>query len=252
MSRLLLVMGMLFGSLNAWAQGSPVVFDGQPVTKHGLDIRPYSQFFADSSSETPPSLAWVQQQPFQEFKSGLQYRWDSGDLRRSRQQAWLRFSITNTNSTDTIRLLAHTGVHADITQYELSRTDAPNLSRGGFLWRWDIRPLGPMAFPVVVPPQATRHYYIRVVDLFQSFDEFKLMLFTHQDFELWNAYWVQIAAILFGTMAMMLGCLLLMSTYTLYQYYLNRDQTFLYYALYAATALVWVLKMVNSRFGLGL
>jgi hypothetical protein len=43
-----------------------------------------------------------------------------------------------------------------------------------------------------------------------------------------------------------------MGTYTFYQYFLNRDRAFLYYALYAGTALVWVVKMMNSRFGLGL
>ena len=43
-----------------------------------------------------------------------------------------------------------------------------------------------------------------------------------------------------------------MGTYTFYQYFLNRDRTFLYYALYAGTAFVWVIKMMNSRFGLGL
>ena len=252
--RWLLFLALLLNVSVAFGQEKfpPVVFNGQPVTERGLDIRPYSQFFLDSSAVTNRSLAWVQQQRFYPFKDNLPYRWDTGNLIRTRQQAWIRFSITNRHSTDTIRLFAHTGAHADITQYELGQAVAPKISRGGFLWRWDIHPLGPVVFPVIVPPRATRHYYIQVVDLIQSFDEFTISLFTFRDYELWNAFWGRMAASLFGVMAMMLGCLLLMSLYTFYQYYVYRDRNFLYYALYATTAFIWVVKMVNSRFGLGL
>lgn len=248
-----LIIGLWLMGLAVLAQDGlpPIVFNGQPVTKRGLDIRPYAQFFPDSSSDPNRSLAWVRRQQFYPFKLGLRYRWDVS-IKWSRQQVWFRFSITNTHPTDTIRLYAHAGVHADITLYELSRTASPKISHAGFLWRWDSSPLGPLALPVIVPPRTTRHYYIRVVNFLRTFDELKISLLTNQDFELWNAYWVRIATHLFGAMAMILGCLLLMSTYTLYQYLLNRDRAFLYYALYACTAFVWVVKMMNSRFGLGL
>nr|WP_084757795.1 histidine kinase [Spirosoma luteum] len=229
----------------------PIIFNGQPVTSGGFDIRPNSQFFPDSSSDPNRSLAWIRQQQFYPFKPGLRYRWDVSTS-WSRQQVWFRFSITNTHPTDTVRLYAHMGVHADITLYELSRTAPPNSSHAGFLWRWDRSPLGPLALPVIVPPRTTRQYYIQVVNFVRTFNELKISLFTSRDFELWNAYWVRIAAHLFGAMAMILGCLLLMGTYTFYQYFLNRDRTFLYYALYAGTAFIWVVKMMNSRFGLGL
>ncbi|UFH57192.1 histidine kinase [Spirosoma sp. KNUC1025] len=248
-----MIFGLWLMGLTALAQAGlpPVVFNGQPVTEQGLDIRPYSQFFPDSSSNPDRSLAWVRKQHFYRFKPGLRYRWDvSTDW--SRQQVWLRFSITNTHPTDSVRLYAHAGVHADITLYELSRTVPANISRAGFLWRWNSHPLGPLALPVIVPPRTTHHYYIRVVNFVRTFDEFKISLFTRQDFKLWNASWVQIAVYLFGAMAMMLGCFLLMGTYTFYQYFLNQDRAFLYYALYASTAFVWVVKMMNSRFGLGL
>ena len=249
-----LILTVWLMSLAGWAQQSlpPMVLNGQPVTQRGMDIRPYSQFFADSSSGSNRSLAWVQQQSFQAFKPGLHYRWGATDKDRSRQQVWIRFAITNTNPTDTVQLYVHTGVHAEIAQYEVSQTAPLKIRRGGFLYRWDIRPLGPLVFPIVVPPQTTRYYYIRVVDLIQAFDDFTVSLFTSQDYDQWNAYWTRIAAPLFGVMAMMLGCLLLMSTYTFYQYYLNQDRAYLFYALYASTALVWVVKMMNSRFGLGL
>ena len=248
-----LFLGIWLSSPLAWSQVEllPVVFNGQPVTKGGLDIRPHSQFFPDSCSDPNRSLAWVRQQQFYPFKPGLRYRWDVS-TNWSQQQVWFRFSIKNTHPVDTARLYAHTGVHADITLYELAQTAPSSVSRAGFLWRWDINPLGPLVLPVVVPPQTTRHYYIQVVNFVRTFDEFKISLFTNQDYQLWNARWVRIAAHLFGAMAMILGCLLLMSTYTFYQYYLNLDRAFLYYALYASTAFVWVVKMMNSRFGLGL
>lgn len=248
-----LLLGIWLIGLTVSAQEvlPPIVFNGQPVTKRGLDIRPNSQFFPDSSSDPNRSLAWIRQQQFYPFKPDLRYRWDVS-INWSRQQVWFRFSITNTHPTDTVRLYAHMGVHADITLYELSQTASPKISQAGFLWRWDHSPLGPLALPVIVPPRTTRQYYIRVGNLVRTFDELKISLFTSQDFELWNAYWVRIAAHLFGAMAMILGCLLLMGTYTLYQYFLNRDRAFLYYALYAGTAFVWVVKMMNSRFGLGL
>jgi hypothetical protein len=53
-------------------------------------------------------------------------------------------------------------------------------------------------------------------------------------------------------MASIIGCLLLMSLYSFYQYYLNKDKAFLYYALYAALAFTWILKFANPRFELGL
>ncbi|GAB3691350.1 hypothetical protein GCM10027592_09310 [Spirosoma flavus] len=53
-------------------------------------------------------------------------------------------------------------------------------------------------------------------------------------------------------MAMIVGCLLLMSLYTLFQYYLNRDRAYLYYALYAGVAFCWIVKFADSRLALGL
>ena len=248
-----LFLGLWLVGPFAWSQAvlPPVVLNGQPVTKRGLDIRPYGQFFIDSSAVTNRSLAWVQKQKFYPFKPSLRYQWDT-DIGHSWQQVWFRFSIANTHPADTVHLYAYTGSQADITLYESGQRVPLKISRGGFLWRWNISPLGPLVLPVVVPPQAIRHYYIRVINPIRAIDEFKLSLFTDQDYERWNIWWGRTAIPLFGAMTMILGCLLLMGTYTFYQYFLSRDRTLLYYSLYASTALVWVVKMMNGRFGLGL
>ena len=255
--RSLILLTLLLNWSISFAQEKPVVladksiiFNGQPDTRRGLDIRPYSQFFADSCDVTDQSLAWVQKQKFYPFKPSLRYQWDA-DIGPSWQHVWFRFSIANTHPTDSVHVNAYTGFQADITQYESGQTVPLKISRGGFLWRWNIRTLGPLAVPVVVPPQTTRQYYIRVTNPIRALDEFKISLFTDQDYERWNIYWGRTAAPLFGAMTLILGCVLLMTTYTFYHYILSRDRAFLYYSLYAGTALLWVVKMMTSRFCLG-
>jgi two-component sensor histidine kinase len=52
-------------------------------------------------------------------------------------------------------------------------------------------------------------------------------------------------------MPMLIVCLLLMSLHTFFQYILNRDKAFLFYAFYAALAFCWMMETANPRFHLG-
>jgi sensor histidine kinase YesM len=53
-------------------------------------------------------------------------------------------------------------------------------------------------------------------------------------------------------MAIILGCLLMMSGYSLFQYILSRDFAFLYYTLYTVAACLFIILLANPRFSLGL
>lgn len=221
--------------------------------EQGISIEPYALFYENPSGDTTQPLWQVAQQRFTPAASasGIKFM-HNRQMKRTSQVVWLQFRLANTHPTDTLQLWYAGGPHAYLSLYLKSGGAFNYLAKGGMCTVPVNQPLGPFALPLIVPPLTTNHYFVRVTDYLLLFEKIAGSIYTKQSYqgylltETTNIRW------LFFAMAMIIGCLLLMSLYSFYQYYLNRDKAFLYYSLYAVLAFCWILKFANPRLELGL
>ncbi|MEJ7647068.1 MAG: histidine kinase [Chryseolinea sp.] len=241
-------------SLAAWAQSPlPITFNGQPVLDDGISVESYALFYENPFGDTLQQLSEVAQQHFIPIAPTSDTKFDNArQMKRTSQVIWLRFEVANTNQTDTLHLWYYGGVHAFISLYLKEKTSFSSVGSGGICTIAVNQRLGPFALPLLIPPHTTNCYFVRVTDYLLLFDKTAGTVNTTESYqnilinETDNIKW------LFFLMTMIIGCLLLMSLYSLYQYLLNRDKAFLYYALYAALAFCWMIEFANPRFELGL
>ena len=241
-------------SFTAWAQVPlPITFNGQPVLEQGISIESYALFYENPFGDTTQLLSEVAQQHFIPIATTSDTKFSNHrQMKRTSQVIWLRFQIANTHQTDTLRLWYYGGVHAVTALYLKDKDSFSNGGRGGLCTIPVNQPLGPFVLPLLIPPHTTNCYFVRVADYLLLFDKTAGTVNTTESYqsilinETANIKW------LFFFMTMIIGCLLLMSLYSFYQYLLNRDKAFFYYALYAALAFCWMIEFANPRFELGL
>ena len=231
----------------------PLSFYGQPVLKQGIPIESYALFYEEPSGDTAKLLTEAAQKQFVPAKSSIGVKFiNNRQMQRTSQVVWLQFKLANTHHTDTLHLWYGGGAHAYLSLF-LKRGDTfHSIAKGGMCTVPVNQPLDLFALPLVVPPNTTNHYFVRVSDYLLLFEKAAGTIHTTQSYQSHLLAEANNIRLLFFVMAMIIGCLLLMSLYSFYQYYLNRDKAFLYYALYAALAFCWILKFANPRFELGL
>ncbi|MBD2705764.1 histidine kinase [Spirosoma sp. BT702] len=241
----LLFVGSLLSRL---AIGQPIILHGQPTSKHEINIRQQTWFYEDPASDTLQTFASVRHQHFVPLsESDLPKILGHNYHIKSTRIIWLRFQLVNTHPTDTVRLWYEQGTHTISTLYD---------SSGRFIAQTGIfrrkSDSWPENLPIRVLPQKSITYYVRLIDYIRVFSTDSDLLRTPLGYaertvtEASRTKWLSIA------MAMIVGCLLLMSLYTLFQYYLNRDRAYLYYALYAGAGFCWIVKFADGRLALGL
>lgn len=235
--------------ISCWAfcqTPGPIVFNGQPVSERGIDISRQTWFYEDPATDTLQTLASVRHQRFIPLSVAQKVQ-SSGELIKSTRIVWLRFQLVNTHATDTVHVWYEPGIHALSTLYNSS---GRSIDRSGFF----AGPPGnwPRSLSLLVPPQSGSVYYVRLIDYIRVFPTDANLIYTPESYALAKVRESSLTKWLLVAMAMIVGCILLMGLYTLFQYYLNRDTTYLYYALYAGAAFCWIVKFADSRFALGL
>ncbi|MCG7857272.1 histidine kinase [Flavihumibacter sediminis] len=231
----------------------PLHFKTQPVLEHGIAVEPYALFYRSPSGDTTESIREVAQQRFisSVLIPGTKFI-HNRQMKRTTQVIWLQFQIANQHSSDTLRLWYAGGVHAYLSLYLKDNNSFSHLGDAGMCTVESNQPLGKYAMSLKIPPLTTNHYFIKVVDHLLLFEDVAGAIHTSQSYQ--SSLLAESNAVrwLFFVISMIIGCLLFMSLYSFYQYYLNLDKAFLFYALYAALAFLWILKFANPRFELGL
>jgi hypothetical protein len=242
----LVFTGLLISCWSFCQTPGPIVFNGQPVSEQGIDISRQTWFYEDPATDTLQTLASVRQQRFIPQMVAPKIH-SHGDLIKSTRIVWLRFQLVNTHATDTIHVWYEPGVHALSTLYDSS---GRLIDRSGFFARFSGN--WPRSLSILVPPQSGSVYYVRLIDYIRVFPTDSDLIYTPESYALAKIREFSITKWLLVAMSMIVGCILLMGLYTLFQYYLNRDTTYLYYALYAGAAFCWIIKFADSRLRLGL
>jgi sensor histidine kinase YesM len=250
--RSILVLVFFLASQSVLAQTPSVKLYGEPKLEHGISIEPYALVYEDPSGDTARPVNEVIKQPFLPFASAPMAEYHNIlQMKRTSQVVWLQFTIKNTHPTDTIRLWYHCGPHAAVSLYTAVNGELTYIERSGLCPPAKDQ-LRTYALPLVIPPLTTHSYFVRIADYLLLLAPITGNLETTQSYQAAlltdnsNNTWV------FFLMPMLIGCLLLMSLYMFFQFTLNRDKAFLFYALYAALAFCWMIELANPRFLLGL
>ncbi len=231
----------------------PLVFQDEPVLEQGIPVEPNALFMVYPFGSTAKLPSQLSQNEFVPAASAYGTKFiHNRQMSKTSQVVWLQFRITNTQLSDTLRLWYAGGIHAYLSLYLRNQGSFLHQGDGGMCVKKANHPLGLYAFPLIVPPLTTNHYFVQVTDHLLLFDNVGGAIHTRQSYQHQLLTEANSAKWLFFVMAMILGCMLFMCLYSGYQFFLNRDKAFLYYALYAAIALCWILKFANPRFDLEL
>jgi len=213
----------------------PIILNGQPSWRTGLNIENYTLVYEDVS-DRPLSLKEIQQQTFLPFLEN-NYRY----AKSPRIIQWLKFKVSNTNKTDTIHLILNLNVHYILRLYQQNTL----LSSKGISMEKNMADWTGLNFSL--PPQTDYTYYARmeehvryltplIVRLETAGTYFEWLNTTHYE-ERWLRF----------ILPLMAGILLLISIFGLYQYYLLKDKAFLYYFFYAISAFLLSVYFIDTR-----
>ncbi|NIJ52364.1 sensor histidine kinase [Dyadobacter arcticus] len=240
---ILIVLGLIALVDRSRSQSS--TFYGQPSGSSGIDIREQTWVYENLLNDTLADIAAVSRKSFTPLVSipeNLTYN----DFDNATKIVWKRFDIKNLHPKDTLQLWYNAGAHAILSVYN----NKGNLIAKGGLFAGGGAGAGTM--PLTVLPNSESRFYVRAIDYVRVFSYPSDILYTPEGYstflaqEVIQVKWISIA------ISMIAGCLLLMGLFTLFQYYLNRDLTYLYYAIYTFVSLAWIVKMVDYRLFLGL
>ena len=245
----LAILLLLMTVIRASGQVPPSLrFHYQPVLEQGISIEPYAWYYENPLGDTTQPLSNVAQQPFQPLSSSPHATFHNNrQMERTSQVVWLQFRITNAHPTDTLRLWYGEKVHAFLTLYRNDNGSFTRLADGSI----GSSPKK-SALPLLIPPNTTHHYFVRVADYYIVIESVAGAIHTKESYERHLLAEAENRKLLFIAMMMIIGCLLLMSLYAFFQALLTRDKAFLFYGIYASLALCWILKFAEPRFELSL
>lgn len=233
------IVAMLCSGVSLFAQDT-IVFKSQPPWNTSMDIAGYC-FFYEETTDKPLSFGEVQQQLFVPFDKQLA----SHPTNRPLLIQWYRFSVSNQSATDTLHLRVNTSAHYFTRLY----------SPGGLIAKSGIYETSVSSFDkshiqIEVTPTTTKTFWLRTEDRQGHMVPPAISLEPH--FSYMNA----IAAgqnqnrLVFLFLALLTGCLLFITLFAAYQYYLYRDKVFLWYIAYTCSAVLTGFFWMDIRLGL--
>jgi signal transduction histidine kinase len=220
----------------------PIVVHGTPDWKEGIDISTSILFYEDKE-RTLLTLAQVQQlQTLRPYAEKRNERTSNSDVTVMR--TWLKFVIQNTHPTDTARMVYNMGAHAQGFVYR----DSQLVCTGGMKYIAEGYVPHVSYLDVLVPPHSIHTYWLQVTDIEVSVMPILAELHTQHSGTRMFADSETNYKLLFFVMSILVGCLLFMTLYSLYHFWLTRDTVFGYYAIYVASAMLITWLGVEGRF----
>jgi len=220
-----------------------IVFHQQPQWKTGMNIASHT-FFYEEVDDTALSFKKVKEKTFVPFTHDLQ------QLRTGNRPLiiqWLRFTIRNASSTDTIQLRLNLSAHYFTALYDSVKL----IGRGG-AYETRVRAFDSWNLPFKILPNSTQRFWVRTEDRQNQLRPPIIFLETNFSSLRGVSQGAYTDRYLFLLLAAMAGCLFFISLYALCQYYLYRDKAFIWYIAYTTSSLVIALFWMDIRHYLGL
>lgn len=214
-------------------------FDNLPP---GLDLRPWLLSMEVMEGQVTP-----QQVPTLNFSHNVSLFHDSKKNNGKGHDCWLRLSVKNTGSEDSV-LTLFAGWHDHMYWYVQDGRQLQLLVQTGMMHdREDIRRWEHYAFPVKVPPGQTRTFYLHINN--QFFNENPLMPVLYDAMQYNNfrnatlAHFRKEAAMIFMLLGMLLVCL----TIAVINYIQLPDRSYLYFAAYMLGLILFFALRLDSK-----
>lgn len=234
MLKALFILLLISAAANVNAQ-PPLTLNGQPDWENAFELGPYTYSYQELSN-SPLSFSEIKQKHFLPFKEN-DYRY----AKSPRIVQWLKFTLSNESKTDTIHLILNLDAHYLLQLYT---GDSLISTRGTEIKTNEANRFG---LPFILSPSETHTYYAKMEEHIRYLTPFFVRLETPE------SYFSQLSAGIFQerwlrfVLPLMAGMLLLISMFGLFQFYLLRDKTFLYYFIYAFAAFLLSFYWVEDR-----
>ncbi|MES2777967.1 MAG: histidine kinase [Bacteroidota bacterium] len=233
------IVVMLCSGLNLSAQDS-IVFKSQPPWNAGRDITSHCLFY-EETTDKPLSFEEVQQQVFVPFNMRLA----SHPTNRPLLIQWYQFSISNQSATDTIHLRINTSAHYFTRLYA-----SEGLIAKSGIYETSVPSPDKSHVPISVAPSVTKTYWLRTEDRQGHMVPPAISIEPHFTYMNALAAGQHMNRLVFLFLALLTGCLLFITLFAVYQYYLYRDKVFLWYIAYTFAAVMTGFFWMDIRLGL--
>ncbi|MBC7689113.1 MAG: histidine kinase [Aquabacterium sp.] len=249
MQRILFITFFIISSFSKAAAQDTIKLNGQPKWLTGLDIADYCLFYEEPANKTF-SFKEVKEQAFIPYRKELR-------LQKFSNQPliiqWLKFTIQNTSATDTVDLHINT-VHYFTRLYNDNKLLGVS---GAYEARNTRDKSATLAFtrsrlPVILPPNTTTTYWFRSEDRQNQLIPPQVILETIFIGMREEVKSVFAARYLFLIMAAMAGCFFFIGIYALYNFYLYRHASFIWYICYTIAAFFSALHWMDIRLGMAM
>ena len=249
MQRILFITGFIILSFSKTAAQDTIKFNGQPKWLTGLDIADHCLFYEEPANKTF-SFEEIKQQAF------IPYRKELRQQKFSNQPLiiqWLKFTIQNMSANDTVDLHIST-VHYFTRLYNDKKLLGVS---GAYEARNTKDKRNALVFirgrlPIILPPNTTTTYWFRAEDRQNQLIPPQVILetlFIGTAAEVRNVFG---ARYLFLIMAAMAGCFFFIGIYALYNFYLYRHASFIWYICYTIAAFFSALHWMDIRLGMAM
>jgi sensor histidine kinase YesM len=215
-----------------------IVLNGQPKWTKALDIADKVLFYQDRADE-PLTFDEVKKQRFIPF--GKPYRHMEFSPRPVIIQ-WFKFFIRNISATDTLDLRVAVAPHYYTRLYInnlLKGLNGAYETHGGLALRHGMA--------TKVPPHTTITCFVRTFDRKAQFVPPFIGLQTPYLSVSGGYKAINADRYLFLMLALLCGCMLFISIFAIYQYYLYRDPAFIWYIIYTTASLLMGLFWMDIR-----
>lgn len=215
-----------------------IKLNGQPKWNYSWDIADYCLFYEEISDQ-PLAFESIKKQHF------ISYRKDLRELKHSNRPViiqWLKFTIYNLSATDTIDL------RVAVSPHYYTRLYIDNHLKGlsGAYETNDNQALR-RGMTVSITPRTTITCMVRTEDRQAQLVPPAIKLQTPYMSASRGYEAINTDRYLFLTMAILCGCLLFISIFAIYQYYLYRDVAFIWYVGYTLASLIMGLFWMDIR-----
>ncbi|MFT3679228.1 MAG: histidine kinase [Ferruginibacter sp.] len=221
-----------------------IVLNGQPQWEQGVPIFNHCGFYEDDHDE-PLSFTAIKKCSFVPYTDSIRKKENPGNKPLLIQ--WLKFSISNFSATDTIRLRVNSGGH-----YFTELYDTAGLIAKGGIYNGDVKGIDKASFAIVLLPHSLKTFWVKTIDRQGQFVPPWIGLDTPYAFLANSMQSIYSSRLLFLLLAMLTGCLFFITAFAAYQYFLYKDNAFLWYMAYttaaAFTGLFWI--DIRHQFGL--
>ena len=249
MQRIFFITFFIISSFSKAAAQDTIKLNGQPKWLTGLDIGDHCLFYEEPANKTF-SFEEIKQQAF------IPYRKELRQQKFSNQPLiiqWLKFTIQNTSATDTVDLHINT-VHYFTRLYNDNKLLGVS---GAYEARNTRDKSATLAFtrsrlPVILPPNTTTTYWFRSEDRQNQLIPPQVILETIFIGMREEVKTVFAARYLFLIMAAMAGCFFFIGIYALYNFYLYRHISFMWYICYTIAAFFSALHWMDIRLGMAM